>query len=69
MYTITIERVETKLLYRSREWVKLEDKPDGEAVLGYAPLVKEYKEVNTELFKQTLKHLDLPRVIKAINNM
>lgn len=38
-------------------------------VMGYTPEIDKVVDVKAEIFKQTVETLDLPAVIKAINNL
>lgn len=79
MFEITIKEItsETKTVGSIWEVVGQEDSgirdSKGEAVLqnkyGYTPAIEKSVPISRDLYQQTIKDLDLPAVIKAINGI
>lgn len=64
-YTITITKTERVVRKAGKQWEKLKDGGD----YGYTPEIEKEVEVETKVLEQTLEHLDLVAVVKAINGL
>lgn len=67
MFEITIKEIKTETQSGGKEWKLIG--PENGAVYGYTPEVEVQVEVETKILQQIVKDLDLPAVIKAINNI
>jgi hypothetical protein len=70
MYKITIEKIET-VKYMARDYEKIADtgnKQDNGPVYGYVEHPEE-RQATTTILEQTIETLDLPEVIKAVNQL
>ena len=66
-YKITIEKVETREVKGGESWEVIEHDENGKGVFGYTPAIMREKEATVRIFEQTVEHLDMLRVVGAIN--
>ena len=66
-YKITIEKTETKEIKSGESWEVVEHDDDGKGVFGYTPKIMREKEISVRVYEQVTEHLDMRRVIGAIN--
>lgn len=70
MYKIKITKTERRK-YEGREYQQVSDTGnprDNGPVYDYVPLEKE-EEIETTVLSQSLEEIDLPRIIKAVNQI
>lgn len=83
-YEITITKTETREVECGGDWAVVENRPltkeEAEqtftpdpshikTVFGYTPKITKSETVTTEIYRQVVKELELPEVIRAINMM
>lgn len=75
MYEIAIKKTTIEERPFGKEWQILGQKIDAtkslelQNVRGYTPEITKKQEVEVLILKQNVEELDLPAVIKAINNL
>lgn len=70
MYIVTITKTEAVEKLVHGDWVQGgSDRSNDKTGYGYAPTRTLMVDTTTQLLSQTLEEIDLPAVIKAINNL
>lgn len=68
-YRITIQKVETITEKRRGEYTVIGTQPNGEPEYGYPPVIDTETKKDEKVYEQVVAELDLPAVIKAINQL
>ncbi len=68
IYRVTITQTRLENTLRGREWKQGVDLATEDGY-GYTPQVIEAKEVNREIYSQTIEGLDIEAVVKAVNKI
>lgn len=67
-YKVTITKIEHDVPYTDEVWHQLVDEPDEnhKEIYGYVS-IERTKNIETQVFAQTLEEIDLPKVVLTIN--
>ncbi len=69
-FKITITKTETKEVYAGKDWEEgVKKETDDSSSYGYTPEITKHKEITTEILSQVVDELDLPKVIRALNQI